>query len=90
MFASTLSGCARTKTILIKEPKCVLAQWPEFPDVYLLRDCPEGAICTAVGDHLRIVGWINQVNRIHATAQGCPNVEFRDLPTETPAPTPKE
>ena len=83
MCASILSGCVRTKTISIKEPKCVLAQWPEIPEVYLLKECPEGAICISAGDHLRVVGWINQVERIHETARACPNVEFRDLPAPT-------
>lgn len=65
----------------------MVAQWPEFPNVYSLLDCPEGAVCISQGDHLAIVFWVDQVERIHTDLASCPGVQFTALPVGTLPPT---
>lgn len=57
-----------------------MAGWPEFPEVRLLKDCPEQTVCIREVDHLAIQVWIDQVHRVFAMLSTCPEVRFMDLP----------
>lgn len=70
-----------TRTISTSPPPCQVAAWPEFPDIYLALDCPEGLVCITEYDRTRIITWVNQVERIHEhLVQTCPGVKWMPLP----------
>ena len=80
VLTSLFTAChPKAETTLIKEPPCRVAAWPEFPEVYLVNDCPEGLVCITVGDHTAIAVWLNQIERIHDTLKGCVNVKIDEL-----------
>lgn len=51
---------------------------PEFPDIWLLEECPEDTVCVTEEDHTRLIHWVWQVERMFETIRTtCPGVEFR-------------
>jgi hypothetical protein len=74
-------SCTKTQTRVIttNPPPCVLPEWPALPEVYLLKECPEGVVCISPADRERLSNWINQVIRVYQKASKCPGLEFREL-----------
>lgn len=79
---STL-GCVKTRVVSIKPVPCTVAAWPEFPPVRLLKDCPEGVKCIRDVDHMAIVFYLDQIERLRESFGACPEVHF----TGSAAPT---